>query len=99
MDTSALLRALDSGRCGFAALDVVEEEKGVFGHAVRREALCAPLAALAGHPRVLLSPHIAYYTLPGCGIPWNARSPSRDKGKGDWKNGSSDGGDSFWRIV
>ena len=65
VDTSALLRALDSGRCGFAALDVVEEEKGVFGHAVRREALCAPLAALAGHPRVLLSPHIAYYTLPG----------------------------------
>jgi len=51
IDIDALLAALDSGRVGAAGLDVLPSE---------------PLAAehpLARHPRVLLSPHAAFYSI------------------------------------
>ncbi len=52
VDPSALLEGLESGRIGFAGLDVVEVE---------------PLddAKLRNHPRVLFSPHSAFYSVEG----------------------------------
>ncbi|APW63557.1 C-terminal binding protein [Paludisphaera borealis] len=52
VDVAALLDGLESGRIGFAGLDVVEVE---------------PLddARLRNHPRVLLSPHSAFYSVEG----------------------------------
>jgi C-terminal binding protein len=52
IDANALLNALDSGHVAFAALDVLERE---------------PLddARIRQHPRILLTPHTAYYSLEG----------------------------------
>ncbi len=52
VDATALLTALESGRVAFAALDVVERE---------------PLddERLRRHPRVLLTPHAAFYSVEG----------------------------------
>jgi D-3-phosphoglycerate dehydrogenase len=47
VDTDALLRALDSGTLGAAALDVVAGEPDL-------------PAALVAHPRVILTPHVAF---------------------------------------
>jgi D-3-phosphoglycerate dehydrogenase len=52
VDADALLAALDSGQVGFAALDVFERE---------------PLAdeRLRRHPRMILTPHSAFYSVEG----------------------------------
>jgi phosphoglycerate dehydrogenase-like enzyme len=52
IDLDALRAALDSGRVAYAALDVVDPE---------------PLAdeRLRQHPRVLLTPHVAFYSVEG----------------------------------
>ena len=52
LDLRALLGALDSGQVAYAALDVVERE---------------PLAdeAIRHHPRVILTPHAAFYSVEG----------------------------------
>lgn len=63
IDTEALLLALESGRLGGAALDVVEGEEGVFYADCRGKPLGSePLARLQKLPNVLISPHTAYYT-------------------------------------
>lgn len=64
LDTEALVSALESGRLGGAALDVVEGEEGVFytDRGDRRPAEDTPLARLHRLPNVLISPHTAYYT-------------------------------------
>lgn len=63
IDTEALVSALESGRLGGAALDVVEGEEGVF-YADRRDrpVESKPLLRLQQLPQVLISPHTAYYT-------------------------------------
>ncbi|WP_181787765.1 D-isomer specific 2-hydroxyacid dehydrogenase family protein [Streptomyces phytophilus] len=63
LDTAALLPALEDGRLGGAALDVLEGEEGVF-YADRRNRPPAggPLPRLQELPNVLVSPHTAYYT-------------------------------------
>ncbi|WP_194894531.1 D-isomer specific 2-hydroxyacid dehydrogenase family protein [Catenulispora pinisilvae] len=63
IDTEALLSALESGRLGGAALDVIEGEEGVF-YADRRDhpIESKPLLRLQELPNVLISPHTAYYT-------------------------------------
>jgi D-specific alpha-keto acid dehydrogenase len=63
LDTEALVSALESGRCGGAALDVVEGEEGVF-YADRRNRPIESklLLRLQELPNVLISPHTAYYT-------------------------------------
>jgi D-specific alpha-keto acid dehydrogenase len=63
LDTEALVAALENGRLGGAALDVLEGEEGVFyadcrGGPVRSELL----VRLQKLPNVLISPHTAYYT-------------------------------------
>ncbi len=63
LDTEALVSALESGRLGGAALDVVEGEEGVF-YADRRNTPIdsKPLLRLQELPNVIISPHTAYYT-------------------------------------
>ncbi|MCP2635462.1 D-lactate dehydrogenase VanH-A [Microbacterium sp. HD4P20] len=63
IDTDALIRALEAGRVGGAALDVVEGEEGVFyadhrGRPVESERL----RRLQMLPNVIISPHSAYFT-------------------------------------
>jgi D-specific alpha-keto acid dehydrogenase len=63
LDTEALLPALESGRLGGAALDVLEGEEGVFYSDHRQgtieNQLLLRLQRLAN---VLITPHTAYYT-------------------------------------
>jgi D-specific alpha-keto acid dehydrogenase len=63
LDTEALIDALESGRLGGAALDVLEGEEGIF-YADCRNAPIANKLLLHLHelPTVLISPHTAYYT-------------------------------------
>jgi D-specific alpha-keto acid dehydrogenase len=63
LDTEALVSALESGRLGGAALDVLEGEEGIF-YADRRDkpVESEALSRLQKLPSVLISPHTAYYT-------------------------------------
>ncbi|WP_410788421.1 D-isomer specific 2-hydroxyacid dehydrogenase family protein [Kribbella sp. C-35] len=63
LDTEALVAALESGRLGGAALDVLEGEEGIF-YADRRDEPVESelLLRLQKLPNVLISPHTAYYT-------------------------------------
>lgn len=63
IDTEALLAALESGRLGGAALDVLEGEEGIFYADCRDTAIeCKSLLRLQSLPNVIVSPHTAYYT-------------------------------------
>jgi D-specific alpha-keto acid dehydrogenase len=63
LDTEALVRALESGKLGGAALDVLEGEEGIFYADCRDRAPGSEsLLRLQEMPNVLISPHIAYYT-------------------------------------
>lgn len=63
LDTEALVPALESGRLGGAALDVLEGEEGIFYADCRGKPIdCKPLLRLQRLPNVLISPHTAYYT-------------------------------------
>jgi D-specific alpha-keto acid dehydrogenase len=63
LHTEALLQALESGRLGGAALDVLEGEEGTFYVDHRRNVELHPsLVRLHELPNVLVTPHVAYYT-------------------------------------
>ncbi|OKI33039.1 lactate dehydrogenase [Saccharothrix sp. CB00851] len=63
LDTEVLVSALESGRLGGAALDVLEGEEGIFYADCRgRPVESAHLSRLRELPNVLISPHTAYYT-------------------------------------
>jgi D-specific alpha-keto acid dehydrogenase len=64
LDTAALLDALEGGRLGGAALDVLEGEEGVFytDHRQRRPVDSQLLLRLHQLPNVIITPHTAYYT-------------------------------------
>jgi D-specific alpha-keto acid dehydrogenase len=63
IDTEALVRGLESGQLGGAALDVLEGEEGIFYADCRDRAIEDPLLLrLQALPNVLISPHAAYYT-------------------------------------
>ncbi|GHF10303.1 lactate dehydrogenase [Amycolatopsis deserti] len=63
VDTEALVAALESGRLGGAALDVLEGEEGIFYVDRRHEPIEHKLLLrLQELPNVLVSPHTAYYT-------------------------------------
>ncbi|MBE1878791.1 NAD(P)-dependent oxidoreductase [Myceligenerans pegani] len=63
VDTKALVAALEAGRLGGAALDVLEDEKGIF-YADHSAGTAGSdlLSRLHRLPNVLISPHTAYYT-------------------------------------
>jgi D-specific alpha-keto acid dehydrogenase len=63
LDTGALVRALETGRLGGAALDVLEGEEGIFYTDCRARSIESDLLLrLHNLPNVLISPHTAYYT-------------------------------------
>ncbi len=62
LDTAALVEALEDGRLGGAALDVLEGEEGTFYADCRGRAVDDLLQRLQKLPNVLVSPHTAYYT-------------------------------------
>jgi D-specific alpha-keto acid dehydrogenase len=63
LDTEALVRALESGRLGGAALDVIEGEEGIFYADCRNTPIHhQSLLRLQRLSNVLISPHTAYYT-------------------------------------
>ncbi|WP_410671606.1 D-isomer specific 2-hydroxyacid dehydrogenase family protein [Amycolatopsis sp. cmx-4-68] len=63
LDTESLVLALEAGRLGGAALDVLEGEEGIFYADCRGKPLgSALLPRLQAMPNVLISPHTAYYT-------------------------------------
>nr|WP_063779359.1 D-lactate dehydrogenase VanH [Kibdelosporangium sp. MJ126-NF4] len=63
IDTEALVLALESGRLGGAALDVLEGEEEIFYADCRDTPIDnKSLMRLHSMPNVLISPHTAYYT-------------------------------------
>lgn len=63
IDTDALIEALESGKVGHAALDVLEQEDGLYysnriGDVINNRSM----AILRSFPNVILSPHTAFYT-------------------------------------
>jgi D-specific alpha-keto acid dehydrogenase len=63
IDTEALVSALESGRLGGAALDVLEGEEGIFYADCRNRPIESKvLLRLQELPNVFISPHTAYYT-------------------------------------
>jgi D-specific alpha-keto acid dehydrogenase len=63
LDTEALVSALESGRLGGAALDVLEGEEGIFYADCSDKPIGSQLLLrLHKLPNVLISPHTAYYT-------------------------------------
>jgi D-specific alpha-keto acid dehydrogenase len=63
LDTEALIPALESGKLGGAALDVLEGEEGIFYADCRNKPIDSkPLLRLQELPNALISPHTAYYT-------------------------------------
>lgn len=60
VDTAALLTALEQGHLGGAALDVLEDEEGVFY--TDRPAAHPLLERLQRLPQVLVTPHTAFHT-------------------------------------
>lgn len=63
LDTGALIKTLESGKLGGAALDVLEGEEGVFYFDYRKKPIESKLLLrLQRLPNVLITPHTAYYT-------------------------------------
>ncbi len=63
VDTDALIEGIESGKIGFAGLDVVEHESGLYYFNRMGEPLNNPkLAILRSYSNVLVSPHTAFYT-------------------------------------
>jgi D-specific alpha-keto acid dehydrogenase len=63
IDTEALVSALEGGRLGGAALDVIEGEEGIFYSDCRNKHIeSKALLRLQEMPNVLITPHTAYYT-------------------------------------
>jgi D-specific alpha-keto acid dehydrogenase len=63
LDTEALVSALESGRLGGAALDVLEGEEGIFyADCSDKPIESRLLLRLHKLPNVLITPHTAYYT-------------------------------------
>lgn len=63
IDTDALIDGIEEGKIGFAGLDVVEHESGLYYFNRMGEPLHNPkLAILRSYSNVLVSPHTAFYT-------------------------------------
>ena len=63
IDTQALIDGLECGKVGAAALDVIEDEAGLF-HFDRKSDLIGhrALSVLKDMPNVIFTPHMAFYT-------------------------------------
>lgn len=63
VDTESLVKALENGKLGGAALDVLEGEEGLFYFDCTQKPMDHPfLPRLQKMPNVIITPHTAYYT-------------------------------------
>ena len=63
VDTAALIDAIESGKVGAAALDVLEKEDGLYYADLKAKPICnREMAILKAFPNVILTPHTAFYT-------------------------------------
>lgn len=63
VDTDAMIEALESGKLGYAALDTIENEAGLYYLDREGDILGnRDLSILKGFPNVFVSPHMAFYT-------------------------------------
>lgn len=63
VDTEAMVKALENGKLGGAALDVVEGEEGIFYHDWTNKPIHNQLLLrLQKLPNAMITPHTAYYT-------------------------------------
>ena len=63
VDTEALINGLESGKVGHAALDVLENEAGLYyANRMGDVSVNRQMAVLRSFPNVILSPHTAFYT-------------------------------------
>lgn len=63
IDTDALIEGIENGKVGFAGLDVVEHESGLYYFNRMGEPLGNPkLAILRSYSNVVVTPHTAFYT-------------------------------------
>ena len=63
IDSAALIDALEAGKIGAAALDVLENEYGLYYMNRMGDAIAnRELALLSSFPNVIVSPHTAFYT-------------------------------------
>ena len=63
VDSDALIEGIESGKVGGAALDVLEDEAGLYYRNLSGEVLTNhQMAILKSFPNVILSPHTAFYT-------------------------------------
>lgn len=63
VDTNALIDAIEEGKVGAAALDVLEKEDGLYYADLKAKPICnREMAILKAFPNVILTPHTAFYT-------------------------------------
>lgn len=63
IDTPALIRGIESSKIGAAALDVLENEDGLYYYNRANEVIVNhEMAILRSYPNVILAPHTAFYT-------------------------------------
>ncbi|WP_334074497.1 MULTISPECIES: D-isomer specific 2-hydroxyacid dehydrogenase family protein [Paenibacillus] len=63
IDTEALIQGIETGKISSAALDVIEDELGIFHGDHRLNVLSnRQLAILRAFPNVIITPHTAFYT-------------------------------------
>lgn len=63
IDTKALLDGIENGKIGAAALDVIENEAGLYYNNLKTKVLHnRDLAILKNYPNVIVTPHMAFYT-------------------------------------
>lgn len=63
IDTKALIDALESEKIGAAAMDVIEDEFGMYYYDRKSDILSKrDLYILRGFPNVIVTPHMAFYT-------------------------------------
>lgn len=63
IDTQALIDGVEAGKIGFAGLDVIEQESGLYYFNRMGEPLNNPqLAILRSYSNVIVTPHTAFYT-------------------------------------
>lgn len=63
IDAAALIEAIESGKISHAALDVLEQENGLYyANRMGEPITNRDLAILRSFPNVILSPHTAFYT-------------------------------------
>ena len=63
IDTGALIEGIESGKIGSVALDVIEDEFGLYYNDLKSTPIQKhELAILKSFPNVIVTPHMSFYT-------------------------------------